>query len=433
MTSVDPSLSESLRATGATLGFPRARGQRSPMSHDPIGRGATAPGGGTTAASDSSLRVLLVTEPGVDGVFRHVEALTHFLLGEGHRVDLAYSDVRSSDRLGELVASVGACGGRTLNLAVTNAPGAADLRALLRLRRLVSESGPDVIHGHSSKAGALVRALRWTGVRQPLFYTPHAYYGLCAPPGLKARFFNGIERVLGRVGTTFNLSGCELAYAEHSLRVPRERLRLIPNPVDADRFAPAAPEVRRRLRRELGVPEDALLLGSVGRLAYQKDPFTLYRSLAAASERIKNLWLYHLGTGELAADCARLAAELGIADRIIRRDYLSDPLPFYQAIDAAILTSRYEGLSLAVLEALACDLPAILSEVPGNLDFLQLGLSHAWSAPGGDSGKMAEAITQWAGDHPARRASNHRAIAEQRFSRKLCFGRVVEAYRDPLR
>ncbi len=385
----------------------------------------------SATAGALSLRVMLVTEPGVDGVFRHVEALAHYLLAQGHRVDLVYSGVRGSDRLGELVDRVAAAGGRILNLSVSNVPGPRDLPALLSLRRLVADADPDVIHAHSSKAGALVRALRAMGVRQPLFYTPHAYYGMCEPSGLKAHIFSGIERMLGRVGTTFNLSGCELAFAERTLRLPRKQLRLIPNPVDTHRFAPALPDEKQRLRKELGLPDEALLLGCVGRLAFQKDPITLYRSLAVASQQVKNLWLYHLGTGELADDCARLAAELGIKNRIIRRDYLSDPLPFYQAIDAAILTSRYEGLSFAVLEALACDLPVILSESPGNLDFLDIGLSHCWSAPKENSELMGEAIVKWVTEQP--RPSNHRATAENRFSQETCFGTVVVEYQSRVR
>ena len=102
-------------------------------------------------------RILLVVEPGVDGVFRHVEALVHFLLPQGFEVDLAYSDVRKSDRLAVLVEHVLAKGGRVLNLRVGNSPGPGDLRAFLSLRRFVRERKPAVIHAHSSKAGGLAR------------------------------------------------------------------------------------------------------------------------------------------------------------------------------------------------------------------------------------------------------------------------------------
>ena len=374
------------------------------------------------------MQILLVTEPGVDGVFRHVEALASFLLGRGHGVHLAYSDVRGSDRLTQLVAKVSAEGGRTLNLAVSNAPGPGDLAAVMKLRRLVQEARPDVIHAHSSKAGALARALAFLGIRQPVFYTPHAYYGLSGKGGMKAVVFNAVEAVLGRIGTTINLSEGEQAFARSTLKISQPKLRLIANPVDCARFQPADELRRQEIRAALGVPADAKLLGSVGRLAFQKDPLTLYRAFAKAAQSRPELWLYHLGDGELSAECGALAEQLGIRSRIIRQTYLSEPLSFYQALDGMILTSRYEGLSFAVLEALACDLPVILSQVPGNNDFTQMGLSHCWSAGKEDAEGFAGVIEEWAKDHERARPSNHRQIAESRFSQAACFGALEREY-----
>lgn len=374
------------------------------------------------------MQILLVTEPGVDGVFRHVEALASFLMERGHCIHLAYSDVRGSDRLTQLVAKVSAAGGRTVNLGVGNAPGPGDVAALLKLRRLVLEARPDVIHAHSSKAGALARALVCLGVRQPIFYTPHAYYGLSGKGGLKSLLFNFIETVLGRVGTTVNLSEGERSFAANTLKIPQARLRLIANPVDCLRFRPADASRRLEIRAALGVPEDAILLGSVGRLAFQKDPLTLYHAFAKACESMPTLWLYHLGDGELSGECAALADQLGIRSRIVRQTYLSEPLSFYQALDGMILTSRYEGLSFAVLEALACDLPVILSQVPGNNDFTEMGLSHCWSAAKEDVDGFADVIEQWAMDCELARPSNHREIAESRFSQAACFGAIVREY-----
>jgi len=374
------------------------------------------------------MQILLVTEPGVDGVFRHVEALASFLLERGHRIHLAYSDVRGSDRLTQLVAKVSAAGGKTVNLAVSNAPGPGDLKAMLKLRRLVQEAKPDVIHAHSSKAGALARGLVGLGVRLPIFYTPHAYYGLSGKGGMKSRVFNAVETVLGRVGTTINLSLGEKAFASDVLHIPQARLRLIANPVDCLRFLPADAPKRQEIRAALGVPADATLLGSVGRLAFQKDPLTLYHAFAKACQNRPELWLYHLGDGELSEECAALAEQLGIRSRIIRQTYLSEPLSFYQALDGMILTSRYEGLSFAVLEALACDLPVILSQVPGNNDFTEMGLSHCWSAGKEDVDGFASVIGQWAADRQAARPSNHRQVAESRFSQAACFGALEREY-----
>lgn len=249
---------------------------------------------------------------------------------------------------------------------------------------------------------------------------------------MKARAFNAVEAALGRIGTTFVLSRGEQNFAEDVLRLPSSRLRLNPNPVDTARFKPASAEEKSALRARLGLPAGALLLGSVGRLAFQKDPFTLYRAFALASAEVPHLWLYHLGEGELDAPCAQLARDLGIASRLVREPYRSEPLAFYQALDGMILTSRYEGLSLAVLESLACDLPVILTESPGNTDFLEAGLSHLWSGAKEHPESIAAAIGQWATDRAKGRPSNHRAIAESRFSQEACFGRILSEYERAL-
>lgn len=381
-----------------------------------------------------SLRLLLVSEPGIDGVFRHVEGLTHYCLAQGVEVHLAYSNRRGGAGLEKLVQTVRTAGGETLNLDVGNAPEPSDLGALAKLRNLARRLKPEVIHGHSSKAGALVRMLRWTGWRGPLFYSPHAYYGL-APRGsrLKTALYNGIERLFAGIGTTINISRDEAAFAHRALGLAPEYGRTIHNPVNTTTFTPPAPEERRRWRRELGLPEDGVVLGFIGRSSFQKDPQTLYRALAPVFVRHPELVLFHVGQGELDAELAALATELGIADRVIRRRYLEEPACFYQAVDALVFTSRYEaGWPLIVLEALACDLALVASVAPGTTDIAAGGLSHCWTAPAEDTAGFALAIEAWLADRLAGRASNHRATAIERFSVEKCFGAVLAEYRRAL-
>src|SRR5687768_15129507 len=110
------------------------------------------------------MNVLVISEPGVDGVLRYVDSLCHFLWQEGVNVHLAYSDRRGSERLLNLVAEVDEHGGRTVNMHTVNRPAFADGGAFWSLLRLVRAVRPDVIHSHSSKAGVLGRALRLCGV-----------------------------------------------------------------------------------------------------------------------------------------------------------------------------------------------------------------------------------------------------------------------------
>lgn len=380
------------------------------------------------------MKILLVVEPGIDGVFRHVEGLAHYLIEAGDTVFLAYSDKRGSPQLDELVALVQRRGGAVLNLRVTNSPGPADIVALVRLRGFVRRHQPDIIHGHSSKAGVLARALRILGVRQPIFYTAHAYYGLVPRKGLKSRFFNFVEWLFGRVGVSINISRDEAAFAERKLNIPPERIRVIHNPVDSSLFTPATMEQRNAARLALKLPTDRIVLGAIGRSSFQKDPQTLYRAVAPVLHEEENLVLFHVGKGEMDDELAELAKELGIADRVIRLPYLDAPAVFYHAVDALIITSRYEaGWPIVMLEALASDLPVITSNAPGMSDCGAAGLSHCWVAGVGDADGFADAVRRWLASIAAETPSNHRAKAIERFSLDRCFGSVREEYEKVIR
>lgn len=382
----------------------------------------------------TKLRLLLVSEPGIDGVFRHVEGLTHYCLRQGIETHLAYSDERGSAGLQKLLAAVRAAGGETLNLRVGNAPAPRDLPAFLRLRAFANRLRPDVIHGHSSKAGALVRMLRGAGWRGPLFYSPHAYYGLARRGSrLKSALYNGIERLFAGIGTTINISRDEAAFARATLGLDPARARTIHNPVDTAIFAPARAEQRRKRRAELGLPATGVVLGFIGRSSFQKDPQTLYRALAPVLAAHPEAVLFHVGQGELDAELAALAGELGIASRIIRKPYLEEPAGFYEAVDALVFTSRYEaGWPLVVLEALACDLPLVASIAPGTSDIADGGLSHCWTAPAEDAAGFTRGVEAWLADRAADRVCNHRAIAIARFGTEKCLGAVVAEYRKAI-
>ena len=92
------------------------------------------------------MKVLIVSEPGVDGVFRHVEGLVRYLLRQKVTVALAYSSRRGGDRLQALVVEMNGQGATTLDLEVGNSPGPADALALFRLAKLAHSFQPDAIH-----------------------------------------------------------------------------------------------------------------------------------------------------------------------------------------------------------------------------------------------------------------------------------------------
>jgi glycosyltransferase involved in cell wall biosynthesis/VanZ family protein len=379
------------------------------------------------------MNVLILSEPGENGVFTFVEALCHFLIERGVTVHLGYSDRRGSDRLEALVAHVESRGGLTANMEVGSGAGPADLRAFLRVWRLAERVRPDVVHCHSSKAGVIGRSLALAGLRSSFVYQPHAYYGMSPErrPGDGA--YRAMEAAFGRIGTTIVVSEGERRFATERLGIPARRLKFIANGVDVDRFTPADAAEKQALRQRFGIPRHALVLGAMSRLSSQKDPLTLYRAFAAACEGRPDLHLFHVGSGELGPEVRRAVAGLGIGGRVARLGYLSDPTGFYKAVDGFILTSTYEGLSLASLEAISSNLPVILSRAPGNADLLDLPLSHAWGADPGDAEGFARAIGLWHASRLLRPAPNHRAVALERFDGRNAQAEVLAHYHSVAR
>lgn len=376
------------------------------------------------------LRILQVSEPAFGGVLRHVDGLVSFLLGQGHFVALAYSSVRTSSRLDPLLERIERSRGKAYDLGVGNAPCLADLKALWRLLEIIRQEKIEIVHSHSSKAGALGRmAARISG--KPCLYTPNAYYGLAPENPRKAWVFNTIERALARIGLTVNVSPEEAEFARKTLRVDASHQVLLPNAVDCSVFRPASPDQRREARRQLGLPAQARILGSLGRLSYQKDPLTLIESFRLFAAQAPEAVLCHVGEGELEGECER-ALDESLAGKVVRIPYLQDPLPFYHALDGFVLTSRYEGLPFSALEALACNLPLILSDAPGHQLFRSLQLDRLGYAGVEDRGGFARQFEIWRQNLDAPLSMVHRQVAEQRFSLQRRCERVQQLYLEAL-
>jgi len=318
-------------------------------------------------AASSLSRLLLVSEPGKDGVFDYVAGLVAYL----HRwrpnivVDLAYSSRRSCARLADLVEAVCARGGEAIDLEVSSMPGPSDVKAAQKILDLVRRRRPQIIHGHSSKAGALVRMLRMIKPGfPPVIYTPHAYYGLSGKRSPAAFVFNTIEGILGHIGRTVCVSSDERKFGLRQLRLPPRKLLVINNGIDVNRFRPASPEEKRAARAEFGLPETATILVTVGRVSAQKNYQPLYAALEPLlADPAAQLFFAHAGAGSV---------ELGLtfspeARKRFRGFTHVDAIErFLRAADGFILTSRYEGLSLGMLQALATGLKMFLTKVTGN-------------------------------------------------------------------
>jgi glycosyltransferase involved in cell wall biosynthesis len=375
----------------------------------------------------SALRhVLIVSEPGKDGVFVVVRDLIRHL----HRahpeivVDLAWSSRRQRGGADALAVEVRAHGGQTLDLRVANAPEPGDPFAFARLCAFARRRRPQIVHAHSSKAGALCRIRAAFPGWPPIVYTPNAYYGMARRGGMRERFYNALESLFGHVGITACCSADECAFARETLRLDPGRLVIIENGIDVALHAPADAVEKRALRAELGLPAEGRLLATIGRDSPQKN----YGPLYAALGRVRGEFCFaHAGEG--SARLRDALAETARA-RCHAFEYLDAPHRLLRAADGFILASHYEGLSLSVLGALACGLPTILSDAPGMRTLREIGFRWTrWLPERADELAIADAISAWlVEDSPP--PADQRALACERFDQTTQCEKVVALYRS---
>ena len=232
-----------------------------------------------------------------------------------------------------------------------------DLLALLRLLRLLR--GFDVVHTHCAKAGALGRiAARCCGVRR-VVHTFHGFPFHEFQRWSRHRGYVAVERWLGRITDVALCVGNGVAAeaVRRRLLAP-ERIRTTRVAVDLD--APtASPSNRSRARRQLGLGADALVVGAVGRVTYQKAPEDFVAALGRLDRPdVVGVWV---GDGDLAPRMRELSERRGVDVRWVgERTDVAELLP---AFDVFVLPSRYEGLPLAAVEAVVCGVPVVASAV----------------------------------------------------------------------
>ena len=298
------------------------------------------------------MRILLVIEAAGGGSGRHVIDLARELARQGHHVAVIYSPTRTEPRFEAEIAALPIVLAR---LPMRRAVGPWDIPTARAMKRLVAQLGPfDIVHAHSSKAGALLRAVAPKGAAR--VYTPHAFRTMDPGLGGAARVAYGVvEALLARFCTDALIAVApeEAAHARN-LGIPARKIHTIVNGV-----SPAPPVNRVEARAELGLAPDDIAVGFVGRLCEQKDPERFARAIRiarAADPRIRGVVL---GDGELAEGVRRAGGD-GVALFKGR-----DARLFLPAFDLFAMTSRYEGMPYVLLEALQAGLPIVSTEVGG--------------------------------------------------------------------
>jgi glycosyltransferase involved in cell wall biosynthesis len=268
-----------------------------------------------------------------------------------------------------------------------------DARALAALLRVARGFGPDVVHAHTAKAGALARLLRpFVGRRVRIVYTPHNW-SFNNPNDAGSSSLNlWIERALSRLAdVTVCVSDAERRLAlERRVDAPA-RLRVVySGRALAPGERPAVPEPRDRFR-----------LTWVGRMEGHKDPETVVEAVRLLPpDALARVEVVFVGSGDRLA--AVEAASAGLPIRAVGASDNRTALAWIASGDAFVLSSAYEPFGLVILEALGLGIPVVASAAGGPSEILEDGVTGLLFPPG-DAGALRDAVLRLMGDDGLRR------------------------------
>jgi glycosyltransferase involved in cell wall biosynthesis len=299
-----------------------------------------------------------------------------------------------------------------------NPPKAGSLTTARRLRRLLLAEKPDLVLTYNWGAFDMLLAARSAGFRRVV----HHEEGFNDD---EAAVFKR-RRVIAR---RFVLPGAHrLVVPSERLRsiatdlwkLPREKVCLIPNGIRLGAF-PAA-DGHPELRRRLGIPPEAVVVGAVGSLRPVKNFLRLLEAAAAVPSQEVHVLI--VGDGEERAPLEARAARPDLAGRVCLAGYQADPAPFYRAMDLFALTSDSEQMPLCLLEAMAAALPAVSTDV-GDVRAILPPEQTGFLTPPGEAAAavLAQGISRLAADPALRQrlgAANRRRVEESFTFEKMC-------------
>ena len=318
-------------------------------------------------------RVLHVLEATLGGTLRYMENIAEATTEMDLVSAFAYGTARADSRLEPFLKRIASLGWTSYPVDMRREIRPwNDLKSWFQLRRVVDHFAPDIIHCHSSKAGALGRTSVYLRRDPPArVYSPHA---LAAPLG---SIYLKIEKLLSRSTERFvAVSDGECKEILDFSLVPATSISVVYPSVDTRHFRPSS---QKLARQALGIGSAPLIL-AIGRLTAQKDPIAFLRVIEhvyAQHPDVRAIWV---GSGEGKEDFLNnvAAAQMRHVIRVV--PWQHDVRTYISAADVLLNTSRFESFGYVTAEALAMKRPVVASDVTGTRDIMQRRLGE-WLYP----------------------------------------------------
>lgn len=306
------------------------------------------------------MRILYVsTVVATMGFFRtHVKKL----LDQGHSVEMACNaEGKEIFSLGEqecLIHQIDFSRSPTSRL---------NISAYRQLQSVIEKGDYDIIHTHTPIASSLVRLVCKVYPEIKVIYTAHGFHFYKGAPLKNWLLYYSVEKWLSRY-TDILITINEEDYARAKAAFRADKVVYVPGVgVDIERFRQTKIDKQAR-KTELGLPEDAFILLSVGELSRRKNHEAIIRAMGELND--PNLHYLICGTGPLEAHLKELAENLKIGPYVHLLGYQANVALFYKLADLFVFPSYQEGLPVALMEAMASDVPVMASRIRGNTDLI---------------------------------------------------------------
>lgn len=363
-------------------------------------------------------------------------SVRHLLLNQLIFLRAAGFNVTAVSAAGPDIGPVEAAGIRHLAVPFTRrmAP-LADLRAAWTLWRTFRRERFTIVHTHQVKAALFGQAAaRLAGV--PIVVnTIHGFYFHERTPPLKRGAWVLIERIAARCSTLLLSQNREdIPTAIAAGICSADKIEHLGNGIDLRRFdrSRVAPSRVAALKRELGMPEDAVVVGFVGRLVREKGVLELYAAARELRQRFPTLRLLVVGPVDaVKSDALRpeVAAQYGIGDITVFTGYRHDMPELYALMGVCVLPSHREGMPRSPMEASAMEVPCVATAIRGCREVVLDG-QNGLLVPVGDARTLGDACARILADPALASAMGRRGreLALQRFDERHVFERVQSVY-----
>lgn len=311
------------------------------------------------------MRILYVTTISLtmNSFFKpHIEMLVH----EGHQVDIACNCKDLA--LDGLYSTLGC---KSFQIDFSRSPLSPDnIRAYNQLEKVIKNGNYDIVHCHTPNASVITRLVcrkyrKKNGLK--VFYTAHGFHFYKGAPKLNWIVFYPVEKLCSRF-TDKLITINQEDYALAKAKFKAEEIHYIPGVgIDLSRFENVQVD-RNAKRQEIGIPEDAFLLLSVGELNENKNHQVIIRALAKLNDPKVHYAI--AGVGDKRDYLLQLAKELGVAEQVHLLGYRKDVFALYRSAEVFVFPSYREGLSVSLMEAMSCGLPVVCSCIRGNTDII---------------------------------------------------------------